>query len=130
MQRYVLAVFLSIQALYGFWPFDFFGESKQPLPVYALEHPLMSEERVYGVGSGRSFLEAKSKALNDIATQLKSDVRSITSVHKNSAEPLTRTDQQITVLTKRKIENFLIVDESQANGLTYLLVEYKRTRED
>lgn len=102
-------------------------KSNDPLPSYAVQHPLMDETKVYGVGSGKNFLEAKSKALNDIATQLQSDVRSITSVHKSSSALSSQTDQQITVLTKRKIDNFSIVREDYANGLTYLLVEYKRT---
>jgi hypothetical protein len=117
---------ITYQNLFAFWPMEWF-KTNDPIPPYVLQHPLMDETKVYGVGSGKNFLEAKSKALNDIATQLQSDVRSITSVHKNSSELLSQTDQQITVLTKRKIDNFSVVREDCANGLTYLLVEYKRT---
>ncbi|MBN2870926.1 MAG: LPP20 family lipoprotein [Campylobacterales bacterium] len=110
---------------YGFWPFDFFKKERDPLPPYVLQHPMMDEGSVYGVGSGKSFLEAKSKALNDIATQLRSDVRSITSVHKNS-DTGTTSDQQITVLTQRLIDNYTIVDETHANGEVYLLIRHAR----
>ena len=126
MKKYAVLFFLTYQSVYGFWLFDWFAKP-DPLPAYVQEHPMMSDSTVYGVGSGKSFLEAKSKALNDIATQLKSDVRSLTSVHKNSETAQTQTDQQITVLTQRKIENYLVIDESHANGLTYLLIEYKRS---
>lgn len=85
----------------------------------------MNEEYIYGVGNGKSFLEAKSKALNDIATQIESDVRSITSVNKNTLSG-SSTDQQITLLTKRQIENYEIINESHAHGITYLLIRYKR----
>ena len=85
----------------------------------------MDKNVVYGVGSGKNFLEAKSKALNDIATQLTSDVRSITSVHKNTNDGST-SDQQITVLTKRSIENYKVVDENHANGEVYILIEYQK----
>lgn len=124
--RVLFAFLLSIQSVYGFWPFDgLFGNKRDPLPAYALVHPQMDTHSVYGVGDGESFLEAKSKALNDIATQLSCDVRSITSVHKES-ETGTTSDQQITVLTKRQIENYVIRNEAQANGRIYLLIEYKR----
>lgn len=119
----------TFQSLYGFWPFDWL-KSRDPLPSYALEHPLITESNVYGVGNGRNFLEAKTKALNDISTQLKSNVRSITSVHKSSNTDLTNTDQQITVLTKRQIQNYKIIDESHANDVTYILIEYKIMPED
>lgn len=125
MGKYLLILLIAFQSLYGFWPFDGF-KSPDPLPAYVLQHPSMDEVKVYGVGSGKNFLEAKSKALNDIATQLRSDVRSLTSVQKNSSAAETQTNQQITVLTSRKIDNFLVLDESHANGLTYLLLEYKR----
>lgn len=121
-----MAMVLSVQAAYAFWPFDLFlKKERDPLPPYALEHPVMDERFVYGVGNGKSFLEAKSKALNDIATQLRSDVRSITSVHKNS-DSGTTSDQQITVLTKRLIDNYTIRDETHANGEIYLLIEHRR----
>ena len=123
--KYLLIFVIGFQSLYGFWPFDWFV-SRDPLPPYVLEHPQMNQTSVYGVGNGKSFLEAKSKALNDIATQLRSDVRSITSVHKRSDADATQTDQQITVLTKRTVENYEIMDESHANGEVYLLVEYRR----
>ncbi|MDD2780075.1 LPP20 family lipoprotein [Sulfuricurvum sp.] len=125
MKKYAVIFFLTYQSVYGFWLFKWF-ETPEPLPPYVQKHPMMDGSTVYGVGSGKSFLEAKSKALNDIATQLKSDVRSLTSVHKNSETAQTQTDQQITVLTQRKIDNYHIIDESHANGLTYLLIEYKR----
>jgi hypothetical protein len=125
MVKIVLILWVGCQTLYGFWLFDWFSP-KEPPPSYLFEHPMMSESKVYGVGSGRSFLEAKSKALNDIATQLKSDVRSITSVHKSTATIQTQTDQQITVLTQRKINNYKVIDESYRNGLVYLLIEYER----
>jgi len=115
---------LTYQSVFGFWPFDWF-KTKDPLPPYVLEHPLLNEEYVYGVGNGKSFLEAKSKALNDIATQMESNVRSITSVNKNTQFG-SSADQQITVLTKRHIENYEIIDETHANGTTYLLVRSKR----
>lgn len=105
-------------------------KSPDPLPVYVLEHPQITASSVYGVGNGRNFLEAKTKALNDISTQLQSNVRSITSVHKSSNTDLTNTDQQITVLTKRQIQNYKIIDESHANDVTYLLVEYKIIPDD
>lgn len=112
--------------MYGFWPFDFLIKTtRAPLPAYALQHPLMDNNVVYGVGNGKNFLEAKSKALNDIATQLASDVRSITSVHKNTNDGST-SDQQITVLTKRLIENYTIVDETHVNEEVYLLINYKK----
>jgi hypothetical protein len=112
--------------VYGFWPFDFLTKkASDPLPGYVLEHPQTTNNMVYGVGNGKNFLEAKTKALNDIATQLASDVRSITSVHKNTSEGTT-SDQQITVLTKRLIENYTIVDESHVNGEVYLLITYAR----
>lgn len=121
-----MAMVLSVQAAYAFWPFDLFlKKERDPLPPYALEHPVMDERFVYGVGNGKSFLEAKSKALNDIATQLRSDVRSITSVHKSS-DSGTTSDQQITVLTKRLIDNYTIRDETHANGEIYLLIEHRR----
>jgi len=125
VKKYLLFLTIAVQSAYGFWPFDWF-KSPDPLPPYVLQHPMMDETKVYGVGNGKSFLEAKSKALNDIATQLKSDVRSLTSVQKNTNTAETQTDQQITVLTNRKIDNFLLLDESHANGMTYLLFEYKR----
>lgn len=125
MRGIFLALILSVQA-YGFWPFDFLTKKERdPLPHYALEHPLMNKNIVYGVGSGKNFLEAKTKAINDIATQINSDVRSITSVHKNTNERTT-SDQQITVLTKRQINNYTIVDESRVNEEVYLLIEYKQ----
>lgn len=125
MEKLFWILMMTFQSLYGFWPFDWF-KSPDPLPPYALEHPLINASSVYGVGSGKNYLEAKTKALNDIATQMQSEVRSLTSVHKNSDSGETQTDQQITLLTKRKIENFTVLDESHANGLTYLLIEYKR----
>lgn len=124
MGKYLLILMITFQNLYGFWPFDWL-KSSDPLPSYVLEHPAITESSVYGVGSGRNFLEAKSKALNDISTQLQSNVRSITSVQKNSTVTGTQTDQQITVLTKRQIDNYTVIDESHANGVTYLLIEYK-----
>lgn len=129
MAKYLLIVLATWQSAYGFWLSDWFGGAKDPLPAYVNAHPQISDNTVYGVGSGKSFLEAKSKALNDIAIQLRSDVRSITSVHKSSDTAESQTDQQITVLTKRQIENYTIVDESHANGETYLLIEYKRSGE-
>lgn len=123
MKYYVLFFLISCQSLYGNWFFDWFV-SKEPIPLYVVEHPRMEESKVYGVGSGKNFLEAKSRALNDIATQLKSDVRSITSVQKSSDIPHAQTDQQITVLTKRKINNYKVIDESYANKTVYVLVEY------
>lgn len=129
MGKYFLLLVISFQSLYGFWPFNWM-KSPDPLPAYVLEHPLMSESSVYGVGNGRNFLEAKTKALNDISTQLQSNVRSITSVHKSSDMDSTNTDQQITVLTKRQIQNYKIMDESHANDVTYILVEYKMMPED
>lgn len=125
MRGVVLALFLLTPSAYGFWPFDFFKKERDPLPSYVLQHPMMDEGSVYGVGSGKSFLEAKSKALNDIATQLRSDVRSITSVHKSS-DSGTTSDQQITVLTQRLIDNYTIVDETHANGEVYLLIRHAR----
>lgn len=115
---------MGFQSLHAFWLFDWFGPP-QPLPPYVLEHPGVSENAVYGVGSGKNFLEAKTRALNDIATQLRSDVRSITSVRKNSAEE-SRADQQITVLTRRVIDNYTVLDETHAGGTVYLLIEYRR----
>lgn len=129
MGKYVLIILISIQSVYAFWPFNWF-KSPDPLPPYAIEHPLMTETKVYGVGNGNSFLEAKTKALNDIATQLQSNVRSITSVSKNNQSDTTQVDQQITVLTKRQISNYTIIDESHANSVTYLLIEYTITRDD
>lgn len=126
MKKFFTLLIVSVQAVYGFWPFDvLFPKEREPLPPYALEHPLMDEHAVYGVGNGRSFLEAKSKALNDIAIQLRSDVRSITSVHKSS-EAGTTSDQQITVLTNRLLENYTVIQEDHPNGEVYLLIEYKR----
>lgn len=127
MNRYLLALLISVQGAYAFWPFDWLSAKNDPLPAYAMEHPMMTEESVYGVGVGKSFLEAKTKALNDIATQLRSDVRSITSVEKNSGSDTTQTNQQITVLTQRAVDNYAIVDEAHANGQTYLLIRYKRS---
>lgn len=124
MGKFLIILFLTSKSVFGFWPFDWF-DSKDPLPAYVLEHPLVNEEYIYGVGNGRNFLEAKSKALNDIATQVESNVRSITSVNKNTATG-SSADQQITVLTKRLIENYEITDETHANGTTYLLIRYKR----
>jgi hypothetical protein len=125
MRGIILALILCVQA-YGFWPFDFLTKKEHdPLPHYVLEHPLMNNNVVYGVGSGKNFLEAKTKALNDIATQINSDVRSITSVHKNTNEG-TASNQQITVLTKRQINNYTIVDESHINEEVYLLISYKK----
>lgn len=129
MGKYLLLLMISFQSLYGFWPFNWL-KSQDPLPAYVLEHPLMSDSNVYGVGNGRNFLEAKTKALNDISTQLQSNVRSITSVHKSSEIASTQVDQQITVLTKRQIQNYKIIDESHANDVTYMLVEYKIMPED
>jgi len=124
--RKVFLIFLvGIQSLHAFWLFDWL-RPHEPLPPYVLEHPMITERSVYGVGSGKSFLEAKSKALNDIATQLSSDVRSITSVHKSTDADSTQTDQQITVLTRRAIENYTLLDETHANDTVYLLIEYRR----
>lgn len=123
MIKFVLVLWISSQTLYGFWLFDWF-RPQEPPPQYALEHPMMTSTKVYGVGAGKSFLEAKTKALNDIATQLKSDVRSITSVSKNTQASQTQTDQQITVLTQRKIDNFTVIDESYRNDLVYVLIEH------
>lgn len=123
MIKLLVMVWISTQALYGFWLFDWFG-SKEPPPQYVLEHPMMTPTKVYGVGVGTSFLDAKTKALNDIATQLKSDVRSITSVSKNNQLSQTQTDQQITVLTQRKIDNYTVIDESYRNDLVYILIEH------
>lgn len=124
MGKYFLILMVVFQNLYGFWPFDWL-KSHDPLPSYVLEHPAITESSVYGVGNGKNFLEAKSKALNDISTQLESNVRSITSVQKNSTVTMTQTNQQITVLTKRQIDNYSVIDESHVNGVTYLLIEYK-----
>lgn len=124
--RVVFLAFILCGQVYGFWPFDYFTKKQSdPLPHYAVEHPLMTNEIVYGVGNGKNFLEAKTKALNDIATQLVSDVRSITSVHKNTNLGTT-SDQQITVLTKRLIENYTVLNESHVNGEVYLLINYKK----
>jgi len=122
--KYLLILMIAFQNLYAFWPFEWL-KSSDPLPSYVLEHPVITESSIYGVGNGKNFLEAKSKALNDISTQLQSNVRSITSVQKNSAATTTQTDQQITVLTKRQVDNYSVIDESHANGVTYLLIEYK-----
>lgn len=124
MKKIFIALVICGQAAHAFWPFGILFE-KDTLPSYVLAHPLMNEDTVYGVGNGKSFLEAKSKALNDIATQLRSDVRSITSVRKNSDDG-TSSDQQITVLTQRMLGNYTILEESQANGEIYLLIQYKR----
>lgn len=124
MGKIFLLLMWIYQSAFGFWAFAWF-KSHDPLPPYVLEHPLISEEYIYGVGDGKSFLEAKTKGLNDIATQMESNVRSITSVNKNTQSGST-TDQQITVLTKRLIDNFEIMDETHANGVTYLLIRYKR----
>jgi hypothetical protein len=124
--RVILLALMFCGQVYGFWPFDYFmNKQSDPLPYYALEHPLMTNDIVYGVGNGKNFLEAKTKALNDIATQLASDVRSITSVHKNTNQGTT-SDQQITVLTKRLIENYTVLNESHVNGEVYLLINYKK----
>lgn len=129
MGKYLLIWMIFFQNVYAFWPVDWFV-SPDPLPPYVLEHPGMNDRCIYGVGSGKNFLEAKTKALNDIATQLRSDVRSITSVIKESRSDSTRTDQQITVLTQRRIDNYTIMDETHANGQTYLLIEYTRIQPD
>lgn len=129
MKESFLILMIGFQSLYGFWPFNWLKLS-DPLPAYVMEHPLITESNVYGVGSGRNFLEAKSKALNDISTQLQSNVRSITSVHKSSEITSTQVDQHIMILTKRKIQNYKIIDESHANDVTYLLVEYKIMPDD
>jgi len=129
VRLFVLILLVGYQSLFAFWGFDWF-KSSDPLPPYALQHPVMTEESVYGVGNGKTFLEAKSKALNDIATQLRSNVRSITSVNKSSDADVTRTDQQITVLTQRRIDNYTVLDESRIGENTYLLVEYKRSPEE
>ncbi|MDD2839197.1 MAG: hypothetical protein AB7U44_06080 [Sulfuricurvum sp.] len=128
MMRKILFILLcSTQALQAFWLFDFFKEEPKPIPPpYALEHPMISDTSVFGVGNGKNYLEAKTKALNDIATQLQSDVRSLTSVHKNSESGENQTDQQITLLTKRKLDNFTVIDESHVGETTYLLIEYKK----
>ncbi len=123
MIKILVTVWISTQALYGFWLFDWFSP-KEPPPQYALEHPMMTPTKVYGVGVGTNFLDAKTKALNDIATQLKSDVRSITSISKNNHLSQTQTDQQITVLTQRKIDNYTVIDESYRNDLVYILIEH------
>lgn len=129
MGKYFLLLMISFQSLYGFWPFNWM-KSPDPLPPYVMEHPQLTVSSVYGVGNGKNFLEAKTKALNDISTQLQSNVRSITSVHKSSDITSTQVDQQITVLTKRQIQNYKIIDESHANDVTYILVEYKIMPED
>ena len=125
MKKILLTLVFCTHTAYAFWPFDVFSKEREPLPSYALVHPQITEAFIYGIGSGKNFLEAKSKALNDISTQLSSDVRSITSVHKNTATGTT-SDQQITLLTKRLITNYTILDESHVNGEVYLLIGYKR----
>lgn len=100
------------------------SESKPtPPPTFYLQHPEPSNGTVFGVGKGSSFLEAKLKALDDIATQLNSRVQSITTLHKQGVGP-TETDQHITVLTRKDIGNYEVVTEKRVDDTTYLLLQH------
>ncbi|MGD9969059.1 MAG: hypothetical protein AB7S65_01260 [Sulfuricurvum sp.] len=128
LKRTVWFGLIWAKGVYAFWLFDWLEQDRKPLPPYVLEHPLMNGIYVYGVGNGANFLETQSCALNDIAVQLRSDVRSITTVRSNSDSDSSQTDQQIVVLTQRKISNYRVLDETHVGENVYVLIEYAQTK--
>lgn len=128
LKRTVWFVLIWAKGVYAFWLFDGLEQDRKPLPPYVLEHPSMNGIYVYGVGNGANFLEAQSRALNDIAVQLRSDVRSITTVRSSSDSDSAQTDQQIVVLTQRKISNYRVLDETHVGESVYVLIEYAQTK--
>ena len=107
----------------AFWPFE--NAAKHAAPAFYLQPPQENLDFVYGVGRGSSFLEAKIKALDDLATQLSSRVHVITSVHKQSDDP-TEVKQHITILTHRDIADYEIVQEAVAEEIVYLLLRHRK----
>ncbi len=120
--RVLLLCLLATQPLLAFWPFDS-SDSQEQLPAYVMVHPEPTQSMLYGVGEGETFLDAKAKALNDIATQLRSEVRSVTAVEKGAQG--TSASQKITLVTERRIENYEIVRHERVAGRYYLLLEYR-----
>lgn len=97
---------------------------KDPIPSFAKKHPVSSSTIIYGVGVSSSYLNAKANALNDIATQLKLEVRSITSVNKSTKNEQSTISENITMLTNKKIQNYTIVEDKIANNKHYILIKY------
>lgn len=118
----IISIFVS--NLYANWFTDLFASSNDKLPSYYLKHPIPNKKVIYGVGVGETYLDSKAVALNDIAVQLKSRIKSITTVDKSLDR--TNISTNITILTDRKIDNYKIIKEDFVNDKFYLLILFEK----
>lgn len=100
--------------------------TKQPTPSFAIEHPKETTTHIYGVGIANNYLQAKARALNDISTQIKIEVRSISSIERSSENKESKVSENITMLTSKKVSNYTILKEKLVNEKYYMLIRYNK----
>ncbi len=117
-----LAIFLSNIQLFGFWPFE--DSQKQEVPEYVLNVPKTDDNFYYAVGVSTTYQNAKALALNDIASQIESEIRSISTLSKDGTDK--NFVQNITIITKNKIDDYEILKDEYANETFYILIRVKK----
>ena len=100
--------------------------SQHPVPKFALTHPQETSKYIYGVGISSNYLQAKARALNDISTQIKLEIRSISSINKSTSSHNTHVSENITLLTSRKVNNYTILHDKLVNKSYYILIRYEK----
>ena len=100
-------------------------EKKQPLPPFVLHPPKTTKSEIFEIGVAPTYFKAKLKALNDIASQLNTEIKSITLLKKSSQKKHSSFSKNITIITKQDIKNYKIIKEVFQNDKFFLLIKYE-----